>query len=99
MAKKGKGGFADHPENINKGGRPIKGTAIADILRLILEGKEDTIPETPKKQIAMKMYKKALSEDNAKYLRYVLSYHDGIPAQKVIHSGDEEQPVRLIIED
>ena len=33
--KTGKGGFAAHPENINRSGRPKKGSSFAEVLRSI----------------------------------------------------------------
>ena len=35
MNSTGKGGFAAHPENINRKGRPKKGSSFAEVLRLI----------------------------------------------------------------
>jgi len=91
MNNTGKGGFGDHPENINKNskGRGLKGTTITDIMVLILDGKEDTIPASPKKEIALKWYHRVLGSDKIDHLKLLLQYHDGMPRQALEITGAE----------
>lgn len=96
MNRDGKGGFRDHPENINKG-RGFKGTAISEIIRLILDGKDDTIPNTPKKEIAQMVIDRAKKDKTIHHLRLLLQYHDGMPKQMVELAGklDIDEAARL----
>ena len=59
--KTGKGGFAAHPENINRSGRPKKGSSFAEVLRMI--GAEMNGDLSRLEIACRKMYEIALSGD------------------------------------
>jgi len=65
-------GFATHPENINREGRPKKGEAFTDILRSKADADE----------IAEKLIEKAQDGDMAA-LKYIYDRLDGTPRQFV----------------
>ena len=90
MNKTGKGGFKDHPENINKNGTgrgALKGTTIIDYMRIILNGDEDTIPDNPRKELAKILIKKAKDEDKIDALKTIIQYDHGMPKQALELTG------------
>ena len=80
-----KTGFAAHPENINRNGRPKKGETMTDILeakldelRFIIDGKEYTGREA----WAIKMINKAIMDDSLAAQKHIGNRIDGMPTQK-----------------
>jgi len=61
MNSTGKGGFAAHPENINRKGRPKKGSSFAEVLRAI--GQEANGDLSNLEKVCRQMYDLALSGD------------------------------------
>ena len=73
-----KKGFASHPENINKNGRPKKGHAMTDILNRLGDIKADGEDITKKEALALVMWEQALGGDIA-FIKAVIAYTDGMP--------------------
>ena len=69
-------GFAAHPENINRNGRPPKGHSITETIRSMMDEK----PEI-KKALGSKILQMALGGDLAA-IRTIWGYIDGMPTQK-----------------
>jgi hypothetical protein len=82
--KPGKGGFGDHPENINREGRPKKGMALTDLMREMMD-------ETPqiKKAIMAKLMQMAAEGDIAA-IREVLDRTEGKPIQPNVDMGEDK---------
>jgi hypothetical protein len=80
-------GFALNPENINRNGRPKKGTAITDVIRDMLNEK----PEI-KKALSTKLLQMALDGDLAA-IKHLMAYIDGMPTQKTEITGAEGEPL------
>lgn len=69
-------GFAAHPENINRNGRPPKGHSITETIRAMM----DERPEI-KKALAAKVLQMA-SEGDITAMKTIWNYLDGMPTQK-----------------
>lgn len=76
-----KGGFRDNPQNINRKGRPPKGYSITEMMREMLDSK----PEV-KEAIGKVIAKKAL-EGDLTAIKTLWQYMDGMPQQRIEHSG------------
>lgn len=82
-----KQGFAAHPENINRNGRPRKGDALTDIMREYLDGDVETSLEDGTKIkrkrgeiLAQKVFAAAL-RGNSSAMTMIWNYMDGKPKQ------------------
>lgn len=82
MNPTGKGGFGEHPENINRGD--------TETMTSVLREKVD------KQTIADKLIELA-QNGNIVALKYVYDRLDGMPRQSVEVTGDKEKPVPLLI--
>ena len=69
-------GFAAHPENINKNGRPHKGHSITETIRAMMDEK----PEI-KKALGAKILQMAV-EGDLQAIRTIWGYIDGMPTQR-----------------
>jgi len=73
MAGNANSGFASHPENINRNGRPKKGESITDLLR-----------ETVDKQALVdKLIEIAIDKGDIQALKYAIDRMDGKPIETV----------------
>jgi len=73
MAGNANSGFASHPENINRNGRPKKGESITDLLR-----------ETVDKQALVdKLIEIAIEKGDIQALKYAIDRMDGKPTELV----------------
>lgn len=95
MGKTGKGGFGDNPQNINRKGRPKKGTTLTDILKKY--GKKREVEINGKKfsrndALAIILWEMAIAERNLTALKYIYDRIDGMPIQTVgmEHDFNEE---------
>lgn len=88
-----KHGFKANPQNINKDGRPPKGYSITEMMRNMLSSD----PEV-KQSLGKVIIAKALEGDTTA-IKTVWQYMDGMPMQPIKHSGDEDNPIKLVIED
>ncbi len=86
MNETGKGGFKDYPEHRNKDGRPKKDQSLT----------EAVLKKLSKEELAEKIAELIKNGDSTT-LRFVYNHIDGMPVQKQILAGDEEQPVRFEI--
>lgn len=89
--KLGKGGFGDHPEHINRNGRPPKGHSITETIRAMMDEK----PEI-KKALGAKILQMAV-EGDITAIRTIWSYLDGMPMIKQEIAGKDGSPVEVII--
>jgi len=80
--KKGRSGFAAHPEYINRKGRPKKGFTIAEYLREKLREVEPKYKKTYLEIFADTMVKSAINGDPTAR-KLIMQYIDGLPIQKV----------------
>jgi len=82
----------------NPHGRPMKGAALSDSLRKLLEMSLEEFksykPQTVKEQIALNTIQMAL-EKEIFGLRETYDRTEGRPAQTTIISQDEEEPFRI----
>lgn len=65
-------GFAAHPENINRNGRPPRGETLTDVLKETID----------KEQIATKLYELAMNGDVGA-LKYIYDRVDGRPKETI----------------
>jgi hypothetical protein len=81
VSLRGKGGFGDNPQNINRAGRPKKGQTLTDITREILE-EELPSGKTRKEALVRKVLELAYEGDPA-MIRLAWAYVDGLPKQTI----------------
>ena len=82
-------GFAAHPENINKNGRPPKGHSITETIRAMMDEK----PEI-KKALGAKILQMAV-EGDITAIKTIWNYLDGMPLQKSEIGGVNGQPILI----
>ncbi len=84
-------GFASHPENINRNGRPTKGNAWAEIFEAVGNEIDDRTGKPFKELVSRKMWAKAVGGDiNA--AREIMDRMEGKPVSKTELTGkDGEQ--------
>ena len=82
-------GFAAHPENINKNGRPPKGHSITETIRAMMDEK----PEI-KKALGAKILQMAV-EGDITAIKTIWNYLDGMPLQKQEIGGPDGQPILI----
>jgi len=78
-------GFHDHPETINRNGRPKKGECLTDILKAQGDLKDIETPSgkmARKEAVAMKLWKLALDGD-VTALKYLYDRIDGRPKESI----------------
>lgn len=98
MNPTGKGGFGDHPEHRNDDGRPEKGQSLADLAKKYLDEKYGKKGKLTRKELFIaRCYNLAIKGDYS-FARLIWNHIDGMPVQKQVLAGDEEMPVRLIID-
>lgn len=93
------GGFRDHPEHINRKGRPKKGNSMADMFRKYMdETKFFTLPDGSKKRmLRMQVFAEAVFAEvlkgNMNAARLIANYHSGLPpfTGKLELTPDEDQ--------
>ena len=93
------GGFKDHPENINRKGRPKKGETFTDIILTELSKENVTVKTdtgvemiSAKDAVARKLIALAVQEGNFHAIKYLMDRIDGSPRQMIsLTSGDEEE--------
>lgn len=89
IEEKPKYGFAQHPENINRSGRPKKGETYTDIIRQIGEEVDGETGLTKKQLLMRKMWNRALSDkDDLPTEKYLIDRIDGQPTQKNVIESD-----------
>ena len=84
----GKGGFKNHPENAIHTGRPLGSKSVTSEIRKLLSEEEFA-----------KLIVNLILGGDIKTTLHAYDHLDGKAIQKQIHIGEEERPVRLIIED
>jgi hypothetical protein len=82
-------GFAAHPENINRNGRPPKGHSITETIRAMMDEK----PEI-KKALGAKILQMAV-EGDITAIKTLWNYIDGMPVQKQELTGADGQPILI----
>jgi len=91
------GGFRDHPENINRNGRPKRGETFTDIIENELN-KKNVLMQTEtgkelisaKEAVVRKLINLAVMESDFHAIKYLMDRLDGSPRQSVsITRGDE----------
>ncbi len=93
----GKGGFQDHPELINKNGRPPKGSAWSEVLEEIGETIEPKSGKSFKELVGMKIWQLCIS-GNVSAIRELFNRMEGLPRIKLEHSGRVETGVQDLVE-
>jgi hypothetical protein len=84
-------GFASHPENINRRGRPKKGETLTDLLTKELARKSVKTDLgngqfkilRAKEAVVRKLVSLALNEDNFPAIKYIFDRMEGAPVQDV----------------
>jgi hypothetical protein len=96
------GGFRDHPENINRNGRPKRGETFTDVIELELNKKNVQVQTaagfeliTAKEAVARKLVNLAVAEGNFPAIKYLMDRMDGSPRQSVSVSRGEDSEMTL----
>jgi hypothetical protein len=84
------GGFKEHPENINRNGRPKKGETFTDIIQselskqnVILNQEGGKITISAKEAVVRKLINLAVNEGNFNAIKYLMDRVDGSPRQTI----------------
>jgi len=93
----GKGGFADNPQNINRNGRPPKGSAWSEVLEMIGETVEEKSGKTFKELVGLKIWQLCIA-GNVSAIRELFNRMEGLPRIKLEHSGKVETGVQDLVE-
>lgn len=91
---KGKGGFKDNPDHVNKEGRPRE--SWAQSLREVGETVHVKSGKKYKELVSASIWNKALMGDLSA-MKLLMERTDGMPKQSIEMSGDEENPIRVDI--
>ena len=78
-------GFAAHPENINRKGRPKKGNTLTDIMREVME--EELPSGKMRKEAFVRKVLELAYDGNEQMIKLVWNYLEGMPLQKNELSG------------
>jgi hypothetical protein len=88
------GGFKDHPENINRNGRPKKGETFTDIIQnelskqnVTLKLEDGTITISAKEAVVRKLITLAVADGNFHAIKYLMDRVDGSPRQTISIGG------------
>jgi len=91
-------GFGEHPENINREGRPKKGETFTDIIMTELSKENVSIKTesgmsliTAKEAVVRKLISLAVHEGNFPALRYLMDRVDGSPRQMIALIGGNKE--------
>lgn len=98
----GKGGFQDHPELINRDGRPHKGNAWSEILeelgeRFVLDGEGLPTTVTWKKAVGEKLWEKCLDGDTVA-MKELFNRMEGLPRIKMEVEGHTDPAIPMLVE-
>ena len=99
----GRGGFGDHPDHINKNGRPKLGNAISDVIRGSLDDEIDIVDKKTG-QIRKITKREALSEvllklgisGNLRAIELIMDRLEGKPRQSIKHEGDINSRIEVL---
>ena len=87
MAGNKNSGFASHPENINKNGRPKKEQTLTHFINKYLEEQSKEYPEKTYKELLAEAYVRGAISLDSTAMRIVIQYTDGLPVQKIEQEG------------
>ena len=76
-------GFDKRPQDINRGGRPLKEHSLTDLLREALEQPHDETGKTKKEMVIDKLYEIAVKKGDVVMLKYLIDRIDGKPLQTI----------------
>ena len=86
-----KTGFAAHPENINRKGRPKKGKTITDLIKKLGKRRieiESINGKHSKLEIIVEQLLLLAMEGDVSAIKYIVDRIDGKPTETVKHEGD-----------
>jgi hypothetical protein len=90
------GGFKEHPENINRNGRPKKGETFTDIIQnelskqnVTLKLEDGTVTISAKEAVVRKLITLAVAEGNFHAIKYLMDRVDGSPRQTISLGGGD----------
>lgn len=78
-----KSGFAVHPENINRKGRPPKGESITGLMREHLWNKPEKGKVARKEKFINVVWELAAKDHDLNAIKLIWNYMDGKPTQKI----------------
>ena len=87
MAGNKNSGFASHPENINKNGRPKKEQTLTHFINKYLEEQSKEYPEKTYKELLAEAYVRGAISLDSTAMRIVIQYVDGLPIQRIQQEG------------
>ena len=79
----------------NPNGRPPKGKALTEELRLLLERKVWPFDKTARELIVIRLFHEGFSHGDVKALQYIFDRLEGRPAQSMELTGDEKRPLHI----
>jgi hypothetical protein len=89
------GGFREHPEYINRNGRPKKGETFTDIIQnelakqnVTVKGDDGTAVITAKEAVVRKLINLAVAEGDLHAIKYLMDRIDGSPRQMISIGGN-----------
>ena len=86
-------GFENTPENINRKGRPKKGTCLTDLMQKYLsksievKGKGGQLKKVKYRDLFVQQVLKLATAGDTTCLKLIWNYIDGMPIQAIQHSG------------
>lgn len=93
----GGGGFRDHPENINRKGRPKKGETFTDVIEIELNKKNVQLKTengveliSGKEAVVRKLINLAVVDESFPAIKYLMDRMDGSPRQSVSVSRSDD---------
>lgn len=93
----GKGGFADHPELINKNGRPPKDWAWAELLEDIGEEVEEKTGKTFKQLVGRRLWLECVN-GNVLAIKELFNRMEGLPRMKLEVNGKIDMKIPELID-
>ena len=90
--------FADHPENINRAGRPPKDMSLTELLKQALSQPRTEDGKTKKQELIDIMLDMALTDKDKDMIKYLFNRVDGMPKQSMDIEVADVTPTKFIIE-
>lgn len=87
--------FKPNDPRINRNGAPPKEWTMASLIREAAEEEDET--GTPKKLIIARKLVTLAAKGDMVALKELNNRLDGMPVQKNVHSGDDDEPIKIVI--
>lgn len=93
-----KNGFAEHPENINREGRPPKDHTLTELLKEALKQPRTKDGKIKKQALIDIMLEMAIDDKDKDMIKYIFDRTDGKPKMSMDVEFEDVTPTKFVIE-